>query len=67
MTSRWHKVSTGLKPDPLDKQVLLGVDDEVMAGKWNAQRKLWFCGERPVFPQWWREMPTLPKRLTKCT
>lgn len=65
MTDRWHKVSSGLMPDPVDKPVLLGVDDEVLSGAWNPQRNLWFSGPRPVFPEWWREMPKLPKRRGK--
>src|SRR5271155_4351434 len=58
--NRWHIASKGRKP-PHDLPVLVGVDGSVMAGHWNEKRNLWFCGERPIFPQYWRPMPSLPR------
>ena len=58
-------INIARKPDkPKDKkEVLLAVDKKVVPGFWNEYRQLWFCGERPVFPSHWREMPTLPRGL----
>lgn len=59
-TDRWN-LAKARKPIP-GKTVLVGpVDGEVTFGQWNEARGLWFSGQRPVYPKWWRPMPRLPR------
>ena len=59
---RWTKTGNGNNPVSF-KHVLVAVDGVVMVGFWNELRNLWFSGDRPVYPQYWRTMPKLPKGL----
>jgi len=59
MADVWQSTAK-IKPPP-GEEVLVDVDDKVRVAVWNGQRGLFFCGERPVFPRIWRDMPRLPK------
>ena len=63
---RWHKLTPASRKPKAGLGVLVvirvGFDQlQVLHAAWNEQRNLWFSGERPVYPLYWRPMPRPPK------
>jgi len=71
---RWHKVSENSRK-PLNgllvqivvstPEMVNGSYHQVVPGFYNEYRKLWFTGERPVYPTHWRPLARLPRGLRK--